>query len=205
MKKLETNYTKHCNQISDIYEHLPILYKCATKCESIMETGVRGCVSTWALAYGLANNNKTKKYLFLNDIVECDVTELLDAVKDTDIKVEYEWKNSLDLKINTDFDLLFIDTWHIYGQLKRELNKFSNNVKKYIIIHDTTIDGLHGETVRLGWSPEEQSQSSGIPVDEIIKGMWPAIEEFLQENPNWSLYARLHNNNGLTVLKRNYK
>jgi hypothetical protein len=29
---------------SDINEHLPTLYKYATECETILETGVRGCV-----------------------------------------------------------------------------------------------------------------------------------------------------------------
>jgi hypothetical protein len=46
---------------SDINEHLPTLYKYATECETILETGVRGCVSSWALVYGLLNNNSVNK------------------------------------------------------------------------------------------------------------------------------------------------
>ena len=35
---------------------------------------------------------------------------------------EYEWINDLDLDLkDRRFDLTFIDTWHVYGQLKREL------------------------------------------------------------------------------------
>jgi hypothetical protein len=35
-------------------------------------------------------------------------------------------------------DMLFIDTWHKYGQLSEELRMHSPNVDKYIVLHDTT-------------------------------------------------------------------
>lgn len=202
MKKLKQMYDKFCAEPSDINEHLPVLYTAATKCESVLETGVRGGVSTWALAYGLANNGKSEKYLFINDIEICQVSEILDAGISADIKIEYEWKNNLQLDFNRSFDMAFIDTWHVYGQLKRELNCFSPFIKKYIIMHDTTIDEHVGETIRNGWDPKEQSIKSGIPEEEITKGVWPAVEEFLEKNPSWKLHARFTNNNGLTILKR---
>ena len=37
----------------DIMEHLPTLYKYAKECDSAFETGVRGCVSSWAFTLGL--------------------------------------------------------------------------------------------------------------------------------------------------------
>ena len=86
--------------------------------------------------------------------------------------------NDLELDITDNVDLTFIDTWHVYGQLKRELNKFSKITNKYIIMHDTTVDEIYGETIRCRWNAEEQSIESGIPVEEINKGLWPAIEDF---------------------------
>jgi hypothetical protein len=41
-------YSQLCNTPSDINEHLPCLKEYASKCESVFETGVRGCVSSWA-------------------------------------------------------------------------------------------------------------------------------------------------------------
>jgi hypothetical protein len=35
-----------------------------------------------------------------------------------------------------------------------------------------------------------------------MRGLWPAVEEFLQENKNWSLKERFTHNNGLTILER---
>ena len=69
-------------------------------------------------------------------------------------------------------------------------------------MHDTTVDEWLGETIRNGWNAAEQSKQTGIPVDEITKGLWPAIEEFLMEHPEWLLEKRYTNNNGLTILKR---
>jgi hypothetical protein len=60
MNILHSNYNLNCNTKSDINEHLPKLYEYATKCESIIELGVRGCISSWAFAYGLLNNNSLK-------------------------------------------------------------------------------------------------------------------------------------------------
>ena len=190
------------NTTSDINEHLPTLYEYATKCESIIELGVRKCASTWSLIYGLLNNNSDKKSILVNDILECDINELLHATKDLNIVVKYEWINDLELNIDNNVDLTFIDTWHIYGQLKRELNKFSEITNKYIIMHDTTVDAIEGETLRFSLDAEAQSKESGIPVEEIKCGLWRAIEEFLENNQNWKLRERYHNNNGLTILER---
>jgi hypothetical protein len=190
---------------SDINEHLPILYKYASECESVLELGVRGVVSSWSLVAGLLNNGKnTKRRYILNDINECNIIELLYYASDNkhNLDIRYQWINDLELDVRENVDLTFIDTWHIYGQLKRELNKFSQVTNKYIIMHDTTLDGVYGETLRSGWDPVKQSQETGIPVDEITKGLVPAIEEFLANNKEWVLLEKLENNNGLTILKK---
>ena len=202
MDFVKNKYTHLSNIPSDINEHLPTLYNYATKCESIIELGVRGCVSSWAFTYGLLNNNKSVKEIFLNDIEKCDINELLNNTKDTDVKINYEWISDLELNITRNYDLTFIDTWHVYGQLKRELEKYSKITNKYIIMHDTTVDGVVGETIRNGWNAVEQSLITGFSVEEINRGLWPAVEEFLQNNTNWVLKERYTNNNGLTILEK---
>ena len=202
MDTIKDRYAYLCHTVCDINEHLPTLYKYATECESVLESGVRGCVSSWALVYGLLNNNKPSRHILLNDLTSCPIQPLLDATNDLDITVKFKWVNNLDLVMTDKVDLTFIDTWHVYGQLKRELAKFAPLTKKYIILHDTTVDEVYGETIRLGWNPEHQSRESGIPVEEITRGLWPAVEEFLAANPEWVLKERFTNNNGLTVLAR---
>jgi hypothetical protein len=214
MDILEDKYVKLCNTYSDINEHLPTLKAYAQECSSIFETGVRGVVSSYALLYGLVKNtNVTIKQIYMNDIRMCEIDEFIKIAKSNNILVKYEWKNNLDLQFsNTEnYDLTFIDTWHVYGQLKRELEKFSKITNKYIIMHDTEIDGIHGETKRPGGLYNDLFNNNNldtivnktkIPKDEILKGLLPAIDEFLIANTNWIMEKQYRNNNGLTILKR---
>ena len=204
MSYIENKYNNLSNTSGDINEHLPTLFNYAKECESIIELGVRGCVSSWAFVHGLLNNNKPNKQILLNDMNSCDITELLDNTKNLDILVNYQWINDLELQIDENVDLTFIDTWHVYAQLKRELDKYSKITNKYIIMHDTTTDEIVGETIRNGWNAYQQSIDTGFPIDEINCGLQKAIDEFLENNENWKLKERFTNNNGLTILERIY-
>lgn len=138
----------------------------------------------------------------MNDLDECNIEEILATSKNFDIDVKYEWKNNLNLEFDSDYDITFIDTWHVYGQLKRELEKFSKITNKYIIMHDTTVDEIYGETIRTELNANKQSEETGIPLDEINKGLWPAVTEFVDMNKEWYIKERFTNCNGLTILAR---
>ena len=197
-------YDKHASTPSDIVEHLPTLRKYASECESVLELGVRKCVSSWALALGLLENEKPCKKMIMNDIMICDTEKIEAAASNTPLSISTIWKNNLELNIDDEVDLTFIDTWHVYGQLKRELSHFAPITKKYIIMHDTAVDEWYGETMRNihKYDVKQQCRDTGFPEEEILKGLWPAIQEFLTIHPEWVLHARWTNNNGLTILKR---
>lgn len=190
---------------SDIHQHLSILWAFASRCERVIECGVRTPTSTWALLQGLKDNNKKKKELISVDLYECPGE---DTVKARAKEMEVEWKFLQENDIKLDFekigpvDMIFIDTWHIYGHLKRELAHFHKNVNRWILLHDTSVDSFFGESIRNGSNVLEESKQSGYPVEEITKGLWPAVEEFLQANKDWKLKARFNHNNGLTILER---
>jgi hypothetical protein len=200
MSLVEINYNFKCNQKSDINEHLPTLCELARECDSVIELGVRGVVSSWAFAMGLPEGSR----MFMNDLEPCNATPLIRAAKnEKNIDATFVKGSDLEIDLPEKADLVFIDTWHIYGQLKRELARYEPLAKKYIVMHDTTVDEWEGETIRLGWNAEEQSKQTGWPVEEITKGLWPAVDEFLRKNEGkWELKKRYFNNNGLTILKR---
>jgi hypothetical protein len=202
MEQVNSMYNELCNRRSDINEHLPTLYRYAKQCESVFETGVRGCISSWALAKGLLENEKSEKKLFLNDISPCNISGLLNSTRNLPIKIDYQWINNLQLELPYSVDMTFIDTWHVYGQLKRELAKFSKVTNKYIAMHDTTVDAIRGETIRMGMNGPQQSIESGFPLEEINCGLQKALDEFLAENTNWTIDACFTNNNGLTILRK---
>jgi len=200
MSILQQNYVSKCNTPSDINEHLPTLKKYADECTHITECGVRFVVSSYAFAISLngKENNKliqvdTKKY-------QQNFTFEQECSRES-VNVKFYEQSDLECPLEPT-ELLFIDTWHIYGHLKRELARWNGVVSKYIIMHDTTTDAVNGETIRVGWNPTQQSLETGIPVQEITKGLWPAIEEFLLEHPEWKIKERFTNNNGLTILYR---
>jgi hypothetical protein len=197
-------YNILCNRPLDINEHLPTLYKYAKECNSVIECGVRGCVSSWAFVLGLIDNkNNTPKKIMLNDIEVCDIDDLLMNTKNiNNLQVEYKWCSDLDLEVAENVDLVFIDTLHVYGQLKRELEKFSKISNKYIIMHDTTVDEIYGECIRLNWNIENMSKITNFTPDELTKGLKPALNEFLFENNEWVIHEIFVNNNGLTILKK---
>jgi len=178
---LYSKYHDLCQQKSDINELLPILKKYAERCDHITEMGVRYVVSTYALMMG-----KPKK-LTSYDIVSIEqygtsVSSLKKLAEENDIDFNFIVGDTTEIEIE-ETDFLFIDTWHVYDQLKQELKLHANKVRKYIGFHDTETFETEGET-------------------ESYVGLWPAIEEFLNENKDWVIGERFEHNNGLTVLKR---
>ena len=207
--RLENKYRELCNTPSDINEHLPTLFYYSSKCQSAIELGVRGVISTYAILYGLLLNSNNKKQLLLNDIEPCNISDIIEISNDLEVELDYQWINDLEMNITENYDLTFIDTYHVYGQLKRELDKFSKITNKYIIMHDTTVDEQYGEIIRMFPNQElydneaqRMSKITNIPENELLIGLWPAIEEFLDSNPEWSLCKRYMNNNGLTILEK---
>ena len=171
---IEQKYQELCNTPSDINENLPVLKKYAELSETIVELGVRGIVSTWALLAG------KPKSLVSVDIEHPqnhggDLWEVMDACEEEGIQFSFVQNSSLEISL-PDIDMLFIDTLHTYDQLTAELERHSNKVKKYIAMHDTAIPDL----------PE----------------MTKAVNDFLDKHPEWKIKEHHSNCNGMTILHR---
>lgn len=190
MNIVENAYEQLKNTPSDINEHLSVLKEYAEKCDHVTEMGVRYVVSTFALI--LAKPKKLVSIDLFHPSYYGDNNRLhsiQNYAKENQINFEFVLGDTLKIEIEPT-DMLFIDTLHKYGQLKLELEKHAKNVKKYIVFHDTTTF----ETV------DEGTYYKTPHLDESKRGLWPAIEEFMQSNPEWKLLKRFTNNNGLTIL-----
>lgn len=197
---LRSNYQELCRTPSDINEHLPTLYKYASECKDVTECGVRSAVSSYAFGHALAGIPGSK-LVQVDTSSHPNITRFRSLAASEGLQTIFHQQSDLECPLE-ETDLLFIDTWHVYGHLKRELARWHQHVRKYIILHDTTVDEWQGETIRNGWDASTQSRETGIPVDEIRKGLWPAVAEFLLQHPEWKIRERFVNNNGLTVLAR---
>ena len=200
MASLKDNYLRAAHTCSDINEHLPVLRSYAAKCSHVTECGVRSVVSSWAFAIALAETPSSKLVQIDLD-THANIQHFGDIARRCGVNVVFLQGSDLVVEMEPT-DLLFIDTWHIYGQLKRELARWAPSVRKYIIMHDTTVDGELGESLRMRDDVCARSAESGFPLVEICTGLWPAVEEFLQTNPDWELGTRYVHNNGLTILTR---
>jgi hypothetical protein len=200
MSVLEQKYAERCRAPSDINEHLPVLRDYASKCQHVTETGVRSAVSSYAFATALVGRPNVKLIqVDLND--HPNIQQFKRDCANEGLSVKFYEQSDLECPMEST-DLLFIDTWHIYGHLKRELARWNEFVNKYIILHDTTVDEWHGESIRCMMNISEQVKQSGYPELEIRMGLWPAVVEFLSQHPEWVIEKRLTNNNGLTILRR---
>ncbi len=209
MNKLEIIVNLMRNTPSDINEHIETLIKYGSECDSITELGVRWLTSTWGFL-GCAPKNGLISIDMRNPntwdtggngenqgVIQRGYNKLSDVHQVADefgLKFKFIQANVLDIEIEQT-DLLFLDTWHAYRQLKSELNKFHSKVNKYIILHDTTtyanIDETNYEELGDEWK-----------ADKGKGGIWRAVEEFLENNKEWKLKERFTNNNGLTILER---
>ena len=180
----KSKFLELTNRESDINYHLQTLRYFSNQCDSIVEMGVRWIVSTWAFldakpkkltSYDINHPNTWQEG-------ELRLNECKNFARENNIEFNFIQDDVLKVNIE-ETDLLFLDTWHVYDQLKKELKIHSSKVKKYIILHDTVTFGETGET-------------------EGYKGINYAINEFLIENEGaWRLYEHYTFNNGLTVLR----
>ena len=194
------NYERVRTHGFEIIEHIPTLREYACKCHHVTELGVELVVSSWAFAMGLMGQQPAR--LVQVDIYKhSTVDHFVETANSVGIKTTFYHQSDLDCPLE-DTDLLFIDTWHVYGQLRRELARWHSYAKQYIILHDTTVDEWLGESIRRGWDIPDQSKKTGIPELEIREGLWPAIVEFVVSHPEWIIEKRFTNCHGLTILKR---
>lgn len=166
--------TGKSQDINWIGKYMDTLYEYAQECNNhIVEIGVNKVCSTWAWAMArpkkitLCDTELTAKgSIWLESFIELSEKE--------GIEIVLEEKSSLDMKVDN-VDLLFIDGLHEYVHIKKELDLFGGNVKKYIIFHDPVLFK-----------------------DDVNK----AALEFLELNDNWVEEYRDNDNPGLLVIKR---
>ena len=167
---------------SDINEHLETLKKYAQECDTIIEMGVRSIVSTWAFL--IANPKKLVSLdLYNPSHFGGNLQEVYDAASYSNIDFSFVEQDSLTYNIDS-CDLLFLDTWHDFLQLKKELTRHHSKVNKYIILHDTVSYRYVDEK-----SADEMGMLNQIETN-LPKGLWPAIEEFLYHNKNWVIWEK---------------
>jgi len=173
----------------DMWEHFPTLKHLASKCQSVIEMGVRGGCSAYALLAGLEQSKAQDKWMIYLDIGMCRNGKLEEIAALNDIQIQFVQADSRQVDLSeSECDLLFIDTLHTYGQLTLELSLHHNYAKKFIVMHDVADPYGYKNEVDDG-SPKE--------------GLKAAIKDFLEEHNEWKIRDWHTNCHGLAILERN--
>lgn len=126
------------HQNRDMYPHLEALTGFAAEAGSIIELGVRGGVSTWALLDGLPENGR----MWSVDIDLCVVPPRVSL----DARWTFILGDDTDPYVQDDLprqaDLVFIDTSHEYEHTVTELLFALTRIPKRILLHDANWPGV---------------------------------------------------------------
>lgn len=184
--------TQNGNGDSD--KHLLTLFSIVlgSNSKTIIELGVRNGDTTLPLTLGAQYNNGVVHSV---DIDDCKV-ELPDYLTAHNIFYKsdaIEFLNSWDT--NNNIDLIYIDDWHSYEHVKKELEIIDKIVSPstIILLHDL----MYGETCPFYHS--DLTTNAGSQWEN--GGPYRAVAEL---NPQFWEFATLPYNNGLTILRKKY-
>ncbi len=198
--QLRQQYTFAFTDPSDINQHIPTLRDLAKQCSSVVEIGLRSMVSTWGILQGLAESPfSNRSYLGIDiAIPPLDRLNLANNLAEAN-GISFQFGQADDRTIMIDpTEMLFIDSLHTYCHLTYELETFSSQVSKYIAMHDTSEPWGEADDTEYHGDYSEYPDE----YDRTRRGLWPAVQDFLQRHPEWMLYRRDCNNHGFTILKR---
>ena len=200
-------------------DHLKTVYKYSLECRSAASLGDGGAITVWSILkgmvdgpqavvpQGMADGSQTDSQPRMSyQVVDTAYQPIQEEVQRECLShgIDYSMTitpNHLNANLNQT-DLLFINSMHVYGQIKRELGKYHEFVAKYIVIHNTDVDGQYGEARRCNWTVKHLVQRRGYEARDFIVGIVPAIEEFLATHSEWSVDLNHSNCYGLMVLRR---
>jgi hypothetical protein len=181
------------NGSGDSDRHLMTIFSIAlgVKAKKILELGVRSGKTTLPLLLAAKINS--------GKVTSIDINE-------TDFKAPDELKKYLEFKKmdalkyleevskEEPFDLIFIDDWHAYQHVKKELEYIDKMVspKSVILIHDLMY-GNHAPHYHTDLTLKDGQWAEGGP--------YRAVAEL---NPQFWEFSTIPVNNGLTLLRKKY-
>lgn len=173
VETIDSIYSRVFSTPRDLDQHMPKLKELAASVKHVTEFSHRKESVIAFVAGG------PEKLVSFNSEAFAPEVQMLDKIRPIDLLSP---ARSLDIADIEPTDLLFIDTYHTYGQLLAELLRYSPRVGRFIVLHDTGSFGMRGE-------------DGGA-------GLVEAIKAFLRDHREWFIAWHTHEQHGLTVLGR---
>ncbi len=127
-------YLERCNHPHNIDQHLPTIRHYASLCRHVTEFGVDRGWSTSALI--AAHPDVVVSF----DLVRCEpeVSLLEEVARNAGIEFQFNQADTRRVLIE-ETDLLLVDSDHTYEQVRAELTRNVDRVRKYLVFHDTYV------------------------------------------------------------------
>lgn len=122
---------QYAAQWVDMVPHLDTLTALASGCKSIVEFGVRGGVSTWALLRGLPKRGKLTSF-----DIDLDCRLMCPPLLFEDPRWTLRLENDVEAPMPPHADLVMIDSSHDYDHTLAELAIAAKMSPRYIVLHD---------------------------------------------------------------------
>ncbi len=146
-----TDLAAFADEWVDMAPHYPTLTRYARECQTIVEWGVRGGVSSWAFLDGLPSDG----VLFSVDILDCVVPPRVSEDPRWFFIVGDDLSPIVRAQLPPLADLVFIDTSHTYEQTAGELVSALTFGARRIVLHDVNQSPVRQAVdefiVREGW------------------------------------------------------
>jgi hypothetical protein len=168
-------------------QHMDVIRDLAAECESCAEIGIRRGSSTIALLAGCPGTVTSF------DIERYPHHEAI--LKATDLGRWRPHYMPSETASAFDVDMMVIDGFHNYPQVKMELDLFADHVAKYLVFHDTISCGTVGDGIA---NPKVHQ----APHLSDKRGIRMAIDELMIRDPSWLIKAHYPNDSGLLILER---
>jgi predicted O-methyltransferase YrrM len=176
----------------DSDKHVLTLYSIALSlgAKNILELGVRSGATTLPL---LTAAKKTGGVVTSVDINDTDFS-CPDEFEDTWKFVKSDAIQFLEKYANPPYDMVYIDDWHAYSHVKRELELLDYLItpKTVILVHDLMY-GNHEPYYHTDLTLQSGQWAEGGP--------YRAVAEL---NPQFWEFATIPVNNGLTIVRKKY-
>jgi predicted O-methyltransferase YrrM len=160
----------------DMAPHIWTLYSHAQKAKVIVEWGVRGGVSTWAILDGMPED----AHLWSVDILPCIVPPRVSGDERWTFIIGDDLDPAIQELLPKKADLVFIDTSHTYEQTVGELEYALSLQPDRIVMHDYVMEPVGRAAdefcVRTGWRLIDNELPFGLAT---LEPPLPSLDEAL--------------------------
>lgn len=192
MSAIEDLYNQARKRPDAMAQHMETIRKLASEFDQVAEIGIRRGSSTIALLAGV--DGKDNGAVFSCDIERLPLHEsIAQAAGDLWFRSympseQWEWSEP-------QMEMLVVDGYHTYSQVKMELDRFADRVIDVLVFHDTMSCGIQGD----GIADRKLHDSEAM---DDTRGIRLAIDELMIRDPSWRIEMHLPNDSGLLVLRR---